>query len=246
MTAGGVMKGGTAQGGVAGGAMGGGVIVVDVDGTPSGRDAVAWAEREAQRRGVPVRVLSHPDAAQVLQDAGDAAMIVVGSESLLAMGDLAGGSTAMAVAVRANIPVVVVRPGLPDVAPGPSAGRVVAGVDGTELSDAAVDFAFAEARDRGCGVTLVHAVECEGRRHEAEAMLAPLAARGGDVRTVIAPELASHVLIAESAGARLLVVGSRGRGGLGGMLLGSVSQAVVHRAHCPVAVVRSRSLSGNA
>lgn len=221
-----------------------GAILVDVDGTPSGRDAVEWAEREAHRRGVPVRVLSRPDAEQVLRDAGDdAAMIVIGSASLLAMDDLADGSTAMAVAVRASIPVVVVRPELPDAAPGPSAGRVVAGVDGTPLSEAAVEFAFAEARNHGCGVTLVHAVEHEGRRHAAEAMLAPLAARGDDVRTVVATGIASHALIAESAGARMLVVGSRGRGGLGGMLLGSVSQAVVHRAHCPVAVVRSHDLS---
>lgn len=215
-----------------------GPILVDVDGTPSGRDAVAWAAEEARWHGVPVRVLTRTEPEQVLLGAGDAAMIVVGSASLLKMDDLAGGSTAMTLAVRAGIPVVVVRPGLPDVAPGPSAGRVVAGVDGTALSEAAVDFAFAEARDHGCGITLVHAVECEGRRAEAEVMLAPLARRGEDVRTVVAAGPASHPLIAESAGARMLVVGSRGRGGLGGMLLGSVSQAVVHRAHCPVAVVR--------
>lgn len=217
-----------------------GPILVDVDGTPSGRDAIAWAAEEARWHGRPVRVLTRTEPERVLVGAGDAAMIVVGSASLLKMDDLAGGSAAMTLAVRAGVPVVVVRPGLPDAAPGPSAGRVVAGVDGTALSEAAIDFAFAEALAHGCGVTLVHAVECEGRRAEAEAMLAPLVRRGEDVRTVVAAGPASHPLIAESAGARMLVVGSRGRGGLGGMLLGSVSQAVVHRAHCPVAVVRVR------
>ena len=47
-------------------------------------------------------------------------------------------------------------------------------------------------------------------------------------------------LIHESPGAELVVVGSHGRGGLGGMILGSVSQTLLHRAHCPVAVVRSQ------
>jgi nucleotide-binding universal stress UspA family protein len=216
-----------------------GPIVVEVDGTESGRDAIAWAYREAARRGVPVRVSSGRDPGLPT----DASMIVVGSAGFLEMTDLVDGSTAMAVAVHATVPVVVVRPGSLDPGPGPSAGRVVAGADGTERSAAAIAFAFAfaEASGRGCGVTLVHAVEDDDRRAAAEAMLASLGAGHPDVRAVVATGLASQALIEESGGARLLVVGSRGRGGLGGMLLGSVSQAVVHRAHCPVAVVRAPS-----
>ena len=217
---------------------GDGSIVVDVDGTPSGEDAVAWATTEARRRNARVRLASRRDAGQVLLEAPDASLIVVGSASFLEMDDLAEGSTAMAMAVHARVPVVVVRPGLPDAGPGPSAGRVVVGTDGTALSDAAIAFALDEARGLGCGLTVVHAVEGECDRAGAEEALAPLATRQEDVRIVVSAGLASRVLIEESAGARMLVVGSRGRGGLGGMLLGSVSQAVVHRAHCPVAVVR--------
>jgi nucleotide-binding universal stress UspA family protein len=214
-------------------------IVVEVDGTASGREAVAWATREAMRRGTTVRVLSPRDPGEVIADTQDPSVIVVGSASFLAMSDLARGSTAMAVIVGADVPVIVVRPGSAHVEPGPSAGRVVVGTDGTGLSEAAVGFAFADARERGCGLTAVHAVEREDQRPEAEEMLARLAAGRTDVRAVVAADLASHALIEESAGARLVVVGSRGHAGLGGMLLGSVSQAVVHRAHCPVAVVRA-------
>ena len=58
-----------------------------------------------------------------------------------------------------------------------------------------------------------------------------------DVQTTLVHSHPAQALIDESDGAELIVVGSRGRGGFTGMLLGSVSQAVLHHAACPVAVV---------
>jgi len=64
---------------------------------------------------------------------------------------------------------------------------------------------------------------------------------GLELRQTIAEGPAARVLIEESEGANLLVVGSRGRGGFASLALGSVGQACVHHAHCPVLVVRPRA-----
>lgn len=58
------------------------------------------------------------------------------------------------------------------------------------------------------------------------------------VRRVVARDGPAHALLAEVAQARLVVVGTRGRGGFRGLLLGSVSHALLHRSPCQVAVVR--------
>jgi nucleotide-binding universal stress UspA family protein len=141
--------------------------------------------------------------------------------------------------------------------------RIVVGVDGSENSLEALRFALAEARLRGATVVAVHvphlpmapvvgapafvigdlpdlvqAVEESASQIVADALAEVRdEAAGIDVETVVVRGGVAHELVQASAGADLLVVGSRGRGGFAGLLLGSVSQQCVHHARCPVVIV---------
>ena len=136
-------------------------------------------------------------------------------------------------------------------------GEIVVGVDGSEGSARALEWATAEARLRGAPLVLLHAWDVPAAIAEttvlpygqsqallenaADAVLKTMVARarelGVDPREVLVQGHAATSLIDYATDADLLVVGTRGRGGFAGLLLGSVSQAVVHRAPCPVVVV---------
>ncbi|KOU58143.1 universal stress protein [Streptomyces sp. MMG1533] len=135
---------------------------------------------------------------------------------------------------------------------------LVVGVDGSDASLQAVDWAVDEAARRGLPLRLVHGsrwerydgaapwtgVERPSERMPAEHVVASAAERAGrrnpevKVSTEIVPEEAASALLHEGDNASVLVTGSRGRGELKGLLLGSVGLAVAARAHCPVIVVR--------
>ncbi|MFI1444222.1 universal stress protein [Streptomyces fructofermentans] len=135
---------------------------------------------------------------------------------------------------------------------------LVVGVDGSDASLPAVDWAVDEAARRGVPLRLVHAsvweryegappwhgVEQPSERALAEHVVASAAERAArrnaevKLSTVIVTEEPADALLREGDNASALVTGSRGRGELKGLLLGSVGLAVAARAHCPVIVVR--------
>lgn len=222
-------------------------------------DALTKAEEWAA--GVRVQgLLVHGPAGRVLIDQGsDAAMVVVGSHGRGGFARLLLGSSSGAVAAHAEVPVVVTRGTVADEAW--RLGPVVVGVDGSAVSEAAIDFAFAAASLRGHGLVVVHAwsqpdpfvdeayaVLSEASTRQTEARLAVSESLAGwrekfpdvEVTEVIADGHPVDALLAEASAAQaaLVVVGSRGRGGFAGLLLGSVSRGVLHHATCPVAVVR--------
>jgi nucleotide-binding universal stress UspA family protein len=130
-----------------------------------------------------------------------------------------------------------------------TAGKVVVGVDGSEQSRRALAWALTEARLHGVGCVLVHAWDSSRVPGAVPQMLADEARTlldneiafsrpsGVAVEGVLESGTASGALIDASHDALLLVVGSRGRGGLASALLGSVSSACVHHATCPVTVI---------
>ncbi|MDR3081796.1 MAG: universal stress protein, partial [Streptomyces sp.] len=135
---------------------------------------------------------------------------------------------------------------------------LVVGIDGSDSSLTALDWAVDEAARLGLPLRLVHA--CLWERYEgatptsgserptekvmAEKIVDTATERAGRrnpavrVSADILPEDAVSALLREGNSAFALVTGSRGRGELTGLLLGSVSLAVAARAHCPVIVVR--------
>ena len=186
----------------------------------------------------------------LIERSGEAALTVVGSRQLSAVKAVALGSVSTVVAAAAHGPVVVIEgpPGLDGEDP-----AVVVGVDGSESSDDALGYAFEHADRRGRSVRAVFCwppelytsstVPSGPPPERAERWLGEALAGWQEkfpqvrVHRAVVRRHVVEGLISESLGADLLVVGARGRHARLGSLLGSVSQGVLHHAHCPVAVI---------
>lgn len=194
-------------------------------------------------------------AGQLIGSSASADLVVLGSRGLGGFTGLVVGSIAVAVATHGHCPLVVVRGADPKSAPRQD-GPVVVGVDGSQTSQAAIRFAFQAAALRDAPLVAVHAWSDlpvttaweittswqSIQQHESEVLTQWLTETqteypGVHIEQVVVQDGPAHILLDQAKNAQLVVVGSRGRGGFRGLLLGSTSQALIQHAACPVAVV---------
>ncbi|GAA1965260.1 universal stress protein [Amycolatopsis minnesotensis] len=221
------------------------------------RGAVELARSQAKDLAITTEVCVESPALTLIELSRDARTLVLGRTGRGGFAGMLVGSTTIAVAGHAHCPVAVVR-GRADSTT--VAGPVVVGIDGSPTSEQAIARAFDEASARGVPLVALHAwldvtyddlyvtsrvlPAWDSIRAEEERLLAQRLAGWQekypdvDLRRVLVRDRPRHALLEWSANAQLVVVGSRGRGGFIGMLLGSISQALLQHAQCPVLVVR--------
>jgi len=220
------------------------------------------AQETAPGLEVTAVLVDGPPAQALVDRAAGATYLVVGRQGTGRLSGILMGSVALGAVQHAGCPVVVVpRTQLEPV----TTGRVVVGVDGSPASLGAVVAAAEYAVTAGARLVVVSAWRSpvHGRslaswlrehpevdpddlardtaRRAQEPALELLAEQFAEleVDAVVEQGQAAHVLARHAERADLLVVGTRGRGGIAGLVLGSVSQWLVARAACPVLVSRA-------
>ena len=250
--------------------MGAAYVAVDQDELVASARTVLATEADRLRAvvpGVAIQPSLHEGSARtMLVDASkDAELVVVGTEQANELTGFVLGSVCRHVLHRAHCPVAVV-PTLPDGASQEemTMSKIIVGVDGSEQSRAALDWAWEEAKLWKAPLHIVHAwvyPYAYGHRvtisepvelvkldasHLLDHELSELRARkstgdgdGVEVHAQLIEGSPTEVILRESKDADLIVVGSRGRGGFLSLMLGSVAHQVSNHASCPVVVVRS-------
>ncbi|NUS44543.1 MAG: universal stress protein [Mycobacteriaceae bacterium] len=216
-------------------------------------DARVIASEQAPGLPISIQLSAAGPARLLIEESADAYLTVISASGRSAH----FGSTVRAVAGHGHGPIVVVRQDADGQVR--RTGPVVVGVDGSRAGEAAIAAAFDEAAERGAGLVAVHA--CNDLPFERYAGGMAIAVPASDLeeveRLIVAERLAGwqekypDVLVTRrlyfsdpvarlqqwSSEAQLVVVGSHGRGGFGGMLFGSTANDLVQHAYCPVMVV---------
>jgi len=206
---------------------------------------------------VQTELVASGAAAALIEASRTASLVVVGNRGHGGFAGLLLGSISSQVIAHAHGPVLVTRPAATGDGP---AGPVVVGLDGSAESSAALGFAFDEASIRGVPLVALYVWQAlppenlgpirpwhydpdeaaeEARRLLAE-QIAGWREKYPDVTVEQRAQFGYHpaeALIEASHTAGVVVVGSRGRGGFSGLLLGSVSRTVAESADSPVAVI---------
>jgi nucleotide-binding universal stress UspA family protein len=217
----------------------------------------ARARVEAAYPDLPVTTVQREGPAPnvLLRESEQARLIVVGREGIGRIAELVLGSVSLEVATRARIPVAVIPASWQP--PAEPFGRLVVGVDGSENCQAAVEYAFATAAERGAELVAVYAWHQPSRwpegwplgtdepRFKADydrilaGVIAPWRDKYPQVKVSTATEV-DHPAVAlerHAVAADVVVIGGRGHGTVTGMLLGSVARNILRHLDRPVVVV---------
>jgi nucleotide-binding universal stress UspA family protein len=220
-------------------------------------DAVKIVEKTCRHEGptqIRTEVLSSGAVPTLTELSKDAEIVVTGSCGTGSRPGRLLGSVGSGLLRHAHCPVAIIHDGDPST-PHHLRAPVLVGIDGSPASESATAMAFDEASLRNVGVIALHAwsdvdvsewpgVDWPATQSMAEQVLAECLSGWREqypdvnVRRIVARDQPARQLVTHSAEAQLLVVGSRGRGGFGGMLVGSVSESVAQLAGTPVIVVR--------